>query len=164
LTKDVFAYIGLGSNLNDPVFQVTQALERLDSLEGISLVATSQLYVGPAMGGATGQADYVNAVAALSTLLSPRSLLRQLQILERLLGRKRGPRWGPRSIDLDILLYGDTVIDEKDFRVPHIGLHQRAFVLVPLYEIAPDLIVPNHGKLSRLVDALNTDQLQLIST
>jgi 2-amino-4-hydroxy-6-hydroxymethyldihydropteridine diphosphokinase len=116
------------------------------------------------MGGATGQADYVNAVAVLSTVLSPRSLLRQLQILERLLGRKRGPRWGPRSIDLDILLYGDTIIDEKDFRVPHIGLHQRAFVLVPLYEIAPDLIVPNHGKLSHLVDALNADQLQLVST
>jgi 2-amino-4-hydroxy-6-hydroxymethyldihydropteridine diphosphokinase len=89
-------------------------------------------------------------------------LLQQLQLLERLQGRKRGPRWGPRIIDLDILLYGDKTIDEKDFQVPHISLHQRAFVLIPLFEIAPDLIIPNHGKLSRLVDTLDSDELQLV--
>ena len=162
MTKNVFAYIGLGSNLNDPVVQVTRALETLDAVEGISIMRASQFYTGPAMGGPSGQADYVNAVAALSTILSPRSLLQKLQLLEQQQGRERGPRWGPRCIDLDILLYSDKVIDDKDFRVPHIGLHQRAFVLIPLFEIAPDLIVPNHGKLSCLVDALDSDQLQLV--
>jgi len=162
LTKDVLAYIGLGSNLNAPVVQVTHALETLGAMEGISILETSHFYTGPAMGGPADQADYVNAVTALRTVLSPRNLLHQLQLLERLQGRKRGPRWGPRSIDLDILLYGDRIIDEKDFQVPHISLHQRAFVLIPLFEIAPDLIVPNHGKLSRLVDVLDSDPLQLV--
>ena len=162
MTKDVLAYIGLGSNLNAPVVQVTHALETLGAMEGISILETSQFYTSPAMGGPADQADYVNAVTALRTVLSPRNLLQQLQLLERLQGRKRGPRWGPRIIDLDILLYGDRIIDEKDFRVPHIGLHQRAFVLIPLFEIAPDLIMPNHGKLSRLVDALDSDELQLV--
>jgi 2-amino-4-hydroxy-6-hydroxymethyldihydropteridine diphosphokinase len=162
LTKDVLAYIGLGSNLNDPVFQVTQALEALGTIEGSSILETSQFYTGPAVGGPADQADYVNAVTALRTALSPRSLLQKLQLLEHLQGRKRGPRWGARSIDLDILLYGGRTIDEKDFRVPHLSLHERAFVLIPLFEIAPDLIVPNHGKLSRLVDAIDSDQLQLV--
>ncbi|MBT4204745.1 MAG: 2-amino-4-hydroxy-6-hydroxymethyldihydropteridine diphosphokinase [Proteobacteria bacterium] len=162
MTKDVLAYIGLGSNLNDPVIQVTRALEALGTIEGTSILEASQFYTSPAMGGPVDQADYVNAVAALRTVLSPRNLLQQLQLLELSQGRKRGPRWGSRIIDLDILLYGDRIIDEKDFRVPHISLHQRAFVLIPLFEIAPDLIMPNHGKLSHLVDALDSDELELV--
>ena len=162
MTQDALAYIGLGSNLNDPVVQVTYALEALGEIEGISILETSQFYTSPAMGGPADQSDYVNAVAALKTVLSPRNLLQKLQLLERLQGRTRGPRWGPRIIDLDILLYGDRIIDEKDFQVPHSCLHQRAFVLIPLFEIAPDLIMPNHGKLSRLVDSLDSDELQLV--
>jgi 2-amino-4-hydroxy-6-hydroxymethyldihydropteridine diphosphokinase len=164
LNQSVLVYIGLGSNLNNPVAQITRALESLDSIEETSFVASSSLYVGPAMGGGpTDQADYVNAVAVLRSALSPRHLLHELQMLERLQGRKKGARWGPRSIDLDMLLYGDVVIDEIDFRLPHIGLHQRSFVLIPLHDVAPDLVVPIYGKLSCLVDALDVDQLQLVS-
>ena len=101
--------------------------------------------------GPQDQPDYVNAVMAVATDLSPIELLRALQVIENSHGRVRGERWGSRTLDLDILLYGDQIIALPDLTVPHIGLTERAFVLYPLYEIAPQLIIPNKG---RLVDLL----------
>lgn len=144
------AYIGLGSNLNDPVRQVKTALAELGALPGCRLEAASRLYRNPPMGPAD-QPDYVNAVACLNTRLTPRALLEALQGIERAHGRVRGPeRWGPRSLDLDLLLYGQAVIREPDLVVPHPGLHERPFVLYPLREIAPQLEIPGLGTLQAL--------------
>ncbi len=147
----VQAYVGLGSNLQQPVEQLKQALQALDGLPDTRLVAHSSLYrtrpVGPA-----DQPDYVNAVAALSTRLGPEALLDQLQAQEQRQGRVRlGERWGPRTLDLDLLLYGEQVIDSARLQVPHTQMAQRAFVLVPLAEIAPaDLRIPGQGRLAEL--------------
>lgn len=137
------AYIGLGANLDDPVRQVRTALDELGRLPGTRLEAVSPLYrtapVGP-----PGQPDYVNAVARLSTGLPPRELLAALQGIERVHGRERnGTRWGPRPLDLDILLYDDCQIDEPGLKIPHPEIASRAFVLVPLADVAPpELSIP----------------------
>ncbi len=147
----VLAYVGLGSNLQQPVEQVKRALQALAELPETRLVARSSLYrtrpVGPA-----DQPDYVNAVAALATRLDPESLLDRLQDQERLQGRVReGERWGPRTLDLDLLIYGDELIDSLRLQVPHPQVAQRAFVLIPLAEIAPaDLRIPGRGALGEL--------------
>jgi 2-amino-4-hydroxy-6-hydroxymethyldihydropteridine diphosphokinase len=144
------AYIGIGSNLDDPAAQVGRACEALAGLPRTDLVACSALYRSAPM-GPPDQPDYVNAVAALATGLEPLSLLDALQAVENRHGRVRGRRWGERVIDLDLLVYGDARIDAPRLRVPHPGLAQRAFVLVPLAEIAPDLVVPGVGRVRDLV-------------
>ena len=145
-------YIGLGSNIDDPLDQIRRALRELDGLARVRLVRVSSLYRSPPMGPA-GQPDYLNAVAALDTSLGAEELLVLLQGIEEFHRRVRtGERWGPRTLDLDLLLYGDQVIDTAHLRVPHYGLHARNFVLHPLVEIAPaDLEVPGHGPLSDLL-------------
>src|SRR5699024_1529563 len=128
------------------------ALAALAELPDTELVAVSSLYRNPPM-GPQDQPDYVNAAALLRTRLAPRRLLQELQALERRQWRGRRHRWGPRSIDRDLLLWGETVIDEPDLRVPHPGLHERPFVLYPLAEIAPGLAVPGRGRVEELVAA-----------
>jgi len=129
------AYIGVGSNLDDPVRQVSAAIEALGSLGEVS--AVSSLYRTQPW-GKTDQPAFVNAVVALETTLRPHALLGALKRLETQLGRARtSERWGPRRIDFDILMYGDEEIDDGDLVIPHPRLHERAFVLVPLAEIAP---------------------------
>lgn len=147
----VRAYIGLGSNLDDPVFQIRQALEALAALPDCRWVAGSPLYRTAPLGGPPGQPDYINAVAALDTVLTPDTLLATLQDLETAHGRIRAERWGPRTLDLDLLLYGQQVSADPRLTLPHPRLHQRAFVLYPLYDLAPDLILPGHGPLSELL-------------
>ncbi|MDX9766752.1 MAG: 2-amino-4-hydroxy-6-hydroxymethyldihydropteridine diphosphokinase [Ectothiorhodospiraceae bacterium] len=149
---EALAYIGLGSNLQSPADQVSQAVRELAALPQSRLVACSSLYGSPPM-GPSDQPDYVNAVAALTTGLEPRALLEMLFEIERRHGRERLQRWGPRTLDLDLLLYDDRMIDEAGLVVPHPGLPQRAFVLYPLFEIAPELDVPGFGPLAALVDA-----------
>jgi 2-amino-4-hydroxy-6-hydroxymethyldihydropteridine diphosphokinase len=145
------AYIGLGSNLCDPVRQVQAALVALTGLPDSRLVARSRLYRSAPM-GPPGQPDYINAVAALNTQLSPHELLAELQSLERHQGRVRGgERWGPRIIDLDLLLYGDTVLRTDPLTLPHPGLAERDFVLWPLAEIDPELEVPGLGPMRDLM-------------
>jgi 2-amino-4-hydroxy-6-hydroxymethyldihydropteridine diphosphokinase len=148
----VLAYIGLGSNLQDPVDQVSRALTTLRGLPETHCVAHSALYASPPM-GPPDQPDYINAVACLSTALSPRDLLTGLQAIERSHGRVRnGTRWGPRTLDLDILLYGEQRIHEPGLSVPHPGIPERPFVVHPLAEIAPgDLVLPGLGPLARLL-------------
>lgn len=141
------AYVGLGSNLERPEEQLLLALEELARLPATRLLAASGLYRNPPM-GSVPQPDYVNAVAALETCLPPLELLDALQGIEQVHGRVRIERWGPRTLDLDLLLYADRIIDEPRLQVPHPGLHERPFVLYPLAEIAPGLTIPGRGPLA----------------
>jgi 2-amino-4-hydroxy-6-hydroxymethyldihydropteridine diphosphokinase len=148
----VVCYIGIGSNLGDPVEKAKQAIAALAQLKRSNLVATSSLYSSKPM-GPKAQPDYINAVAKLTTELAPLELLDQLQHIEQHSGRvRKDERWGPRTLDLDILLIDDLIIEEPRLTVPHYGMHLREFVLYPLYEIAPELTLPNNVTLKHLVD------------
>lgn len=144
----VIAFVGLGSNLGDSIAALHSALDSLGALPGTRLERASRLYRTAAW-GVTEQPDFINAVAMLRTSRTPRQLLSDLLDIERHAGRNRradgSDRWGPRTLDLDLLLYGDDLIDEPGLHVPHPRLHERAFVLVPLAEIAPDLSIPRVG-------------------
>lgn len=144
------AYVGLGSNLSDPATQVRKALAALPHLPDTRLVARSRLWTSPPLGPA-GQPDYVNAAAGLLTRLEPRQLLDALRSVERAMGRAvPAQRWGPRIIDLDLLVYGRLEIEEPGLVLPHPGVHQRDFVLYPLAEFAPSLWVPGRGRVAPL--------------
>ncbi|MBA1264415.1 2-amino-4-hydroxy-6-hydroxymethyldihydropteridine diphosphokinase [Stutzerimonas sp. NM35] len=147
-------YIGLGSNLAEPGEQLRCALMALDALPDCHLAAVSSLYASDPLGPAD-QPRYNNAVAALDTRLSPLQLLDALQAIEQAQGRERkAERWGPRTLDLDILLFGERLLDEPRLTVPHYHLHARAFVLYPLAEIAPpDLQLPDGRLLAELLAA-----------
>ncbi len=148
----VRVFVGLGANLDDPIAQVKTALAELARLPQTRLLAASPLYRTPPM-GPPGQADYVNAVAELSTSLAPHALLDELQRLERAHRRVRAERWGPRTLDLDLLLYGDATLADERLSVPHPGLATRAFVLLPLADLAPELRVPGLRRVRELADA-----------
>ncbi|WP_277052928.1 2-amino-4-hydroxy-6-hydroxymethyldihydropteridine diphosphokinase [Zestomonas thermotolerans] len=136
-------YIGLGSNLAEPAEQLRRALTALAALPASQLVRHSSLYASAPL-GPPDQPRYVNAVAALDTGLAPLELLDALQRIEQEQGRQRkAERWGPRTLDLDILLFGSRIIDEPRLTVPHYHMHARAFVLYPLAEIAEDLVMPD---------------------
>lgn len=150
-TGPVTAYIGLGSNLADPIAQIRLARAACTAVSGVTELAFSSLYRSPPM-GPQDQPDYVNAVMAVATALPALDLLRNLQRIEYEQGRVRnGERWGARTLDLDLLIYGDQVIRHPELTVPHPGLAERAFVLFPLYEIAPDLVVPGQGPIAGLI-------------
>ncbi len=150
-TDFVTAFIGLGSNLDQPAEQLVTARQTIAALPNIEETGFSSLYRNPPM-GPQDQPDYVNAVMAIKTSLPAIDLLHQLQAVEQSQGRVRtGERWGARTLDLDLLLYGDRQIEVPDLTVPHIGIAERAFVLYPLYEIAPDLSIPGFGKLTNLI-------------
>ncbi|PKM19117.1 MAG: 2-amino-4-hydroxy-6-hydroxymethyldihydropteridine diphosphokinase [Gammaproteobacteria bacterium HGW-Gammaproteobacteria-15] len=153
-------YIGLGANLEQPVAQLQQAVQALKQLPHSTLVAVSGFYGSKPM-GPQDQPDYVNAVAAIDTTLTPEQLLDALQQIEQQQGRKRkAERWGPRTLDLDILLYGNQVIATERLTVPHYGLRVREFVLYPLYEIAPQLNLPDGTVLSSLLAQVPLNGLQ----
>jgi 2-amino-4-hydroxy-6-hydroxymethyldihydropteridine diphosphokinase len=136
-TKPVIAFIGLGANLDDPAAQLRRALEGLAVLEEVEVQQVSSFYLNPPL-GPPEQPWYVNAVAQVRTRLTAEELLRALRHLEAALGRVRGERWGPRVIDLDLLLYNGEISDTPDLVLPHPEMHRRAFVLAPLAEIAPE--------------------------
>lgn len=159
----VAAYIGLGSNLQDPLRQLKEAFTALSALPESKLLSRSSLYGSKPM-GPQDQPDYVNAVALLETRLPPLQLLHELQQIENQQGRVRQRRWGERTLDLDLLLYGDQCIDLPELVVPHIGLAERNFVLYPLHEIAPELHIPKLGALQQLLDNCPLDTLQLLQT
>ena len=158
------AYIGLGSNLDKPSEQVALALRELESLPDTRLVAVSDLYSNPPM-GPQDQPDYINAVAGLLTRKMPEELLVLMQSLEQQLGRVRveGDRWGPRIIDLDLLVYGQSQISVPGLNLPHPGISERNFVLFPLRDIAPTLKVPGQGMVSVLAQQMNAAELQQIN-
>ena len=150
------AYVGLGSNLDGPVLRVRKAIEALARLPRSALVATSRLYRSEPL-GPPGQPDYVNAAVALDTALDPVALLDRLQAIEVQHGRERGLHWGPRTLDLDLLLYGDLQMHTARLTLPHPHLHERAFVLQPLLDIDPDLAVPGLGHADVLLAGLPKD-------
>jgi len=158
----VRACVALGSNLDDPVGQVRRAFAELDALPDTRLVARSRLYrtapVGPP------QPDYVNAAAVLDTGLAPDALFDGLLAIEAAHGRVRAERWGPRTLDLDLLVYGDAVIDTPRLTVPHPQLARRPFVLVPLAEVAHDLVVPGLGRVGDLRAACTADGIEPLET
>ncbi len=154
MTDAVTCYIGLGSNLQDPIQQVQTSLMALEALDDVVFVQSSSLYkTTPLLLNKTSvdQPDYINAVAEIKTHLSAVNLLLALQTIENNQGRVRdGGRWQARTIDLDILLYGQRMIKTDQLIIPHAELNQRDFVLYPLFEIAPELEVPGLGKVSVL--------------
>ena len=149
------AYVGLGANLGEREGALRAALAALEATEGIDVVAVSTFRETDPV-DYLDQPRFLNAAAALETTLAPRELLDALLEVERSLGRTReGPRFGPRTIDLDLLLYGDESLDEPGLTVPHPRLHGRRFVLEPLAELDPDLVVPGHGPLETLLRKLD---------
>ena len=144
-------YLGLGSNLDKPAAQLDAALAALDNVQDTRLVNCSSFYRSKPL-GPSDQPDFLNAVALIDTGLPALQLLGQLQYIEDRQGRVRnGPRWGPRSLDLDMLLYGHEIIDEPGLRVPHPEIRHRNFVLMPLLELAPDLEIPGIGRADELL-------------
>jgi len=150
------AYVGLGSNLGDRSATLTRALGLLGERPGIDIVAVSSFRETDPV-GYLDQPRFLNAVVALETSLQPESLLVVLLDIERELGRKReGPRYGPRTVDLDLLLVEGVTVDEPGLTVPHPRLHERAFALAPLAELDPSLVVPGHGPVAELLDRLES--------
>lgn len=139
------AYIGLGSNLGDREATIRAALEGIAELPQTDLLRVSSLYDTEPV-GEVDQPNFLNAVALVDTELDPRQLLWNLMLVEKRLGRVRTQKWGPRTLDLDLLLYGDEIIDEGDLRVPHPEIIRRSFVLVPLVELEPRLVHPGTGE------------------
>lgn len=155
------ACIGLGANLGDAADTLRKAVEALDHREGINVREVSRFYRTPAW-GREDQPDFINAVALLETSLTPRALLERLLAVETEFGRHRpdGERWGPRTLDLDLLLYGDVVIDEPGLRVPHPHLHERAFALVPLLDVLPEARIPGYGAARDAVSVLEMSNIR----
>jgi len=152
-------FIALGSNLDDPAGQLNRALEALARLEHSRLGAVSRRYRNPAVGPGP-QPDFINAVAELFTELEPAALLAALQRIETAQGRVRTLRWGARTLDLDLLLYGDRIIDTPDLTVPHPRMRERNFVLYPLFDIAPELTLPDGSSLRSWVDCCSNEGLE----
>ena len=158
----VTAFIGLGSNLGDPPAQIQCAIQTLAALPTTRFVRRSSLYRNPPA-GYLDQPEFVNAVARIETRLAPRDLLEQLLAIERAHGRVRDFPNAPRTLDLDILLYGERTVREPGLTIPHPRMLERAFVLVPLAEIAPDAVVPGGGRIADLAAKLDASGLVKLS-
>jgi len=153
-------YLGLGANLNAPRKQIHAAVAALKALEDVEFVCVSHDYASKPM-GPQDQPDYVNAVACVKTALKPEQLLDLTQAIELEHGRvRKEQRWGPRTLDIDILLFGNDVIDTPRLTVPHYGLTEREFVVYPLFEIAPTLVLPNNQSLADITKTLPLNDLQ----
>jgi 2-amino-4-hydroxy-6-hydroxymethyldihydropteridine diphosphokinase len=148
------AYVGLGANLGPREITLLRAVDLLAATDGVEVRAVSQLRETEPV-GVVEQPLFLNGAVALDTSLSPQDLLDRLLEIERGLGRVRDVRWGPRVVDLDLLVYGDLQIDEPGLRVPHPRLYERRFVLEPLAELDPDLEIPGYGLMSELLAALD---------
>ncbi|HVR80614.1 MAG TPA: 2-amino-4-hydroxy-6-hydroxymethyldihydropteridine diphosphokinase [Luteimonas sp.] len=156
------AWVGLGGNLGDAAATLRAALHDLDRLPETRLLRASRLYRTAAW-GVVDQPDFINAAALLETRLPPRELLDAMLGIERAFGRERdqdGERWGPRVLDLDLLLYDSAVIDEPGLRVPHPHLHERTFALLPLVEITPDAFIPGRGAAADALAALDSSAIE----
>ena len=153
------AYVALGANLIDPITQVRAALAALEQIPESRVLSASSLYSTEAI-TADKQPDYVNAVAALETTLTPDTLLTALFDIENRFGRQREYHHAPRTLDLDLLLYDDQTIDTERLQVPHPRMHLRAFVLKPLTEIAPDIVIPGRGKATAWLPAVAAQRIE----
>jgi 2-amino-4-hydroxy-6-hydroxymethyldihydropteridine diphosphokinase len=161
--KPVRAYIGLGSNLAHPRRQLARAVRALAARRGVRLLGVSSNYVSAPVGCATPQPDYVNAVAMIRTTLAPRALLAALHAIEHRHHRRRElepRRNSPRTLDLDLLLYGRRTVRLPGLAVPHPRMHERAFVLRPLVELAPDVTIPGRGLARRLLGSVRSQRIE----
>lgn len=153
-------YLALGSNLADPLHQVQSALNALAALPDTTLVATSSLYRTPPY-GPPDQPDFLNAAVALETALAAETLLDHTQRIELEQGRvRKAHRWGPRTLDLDIMLFGEQTLSTPRLTVPHYDMHNRAFMLLPLLEVAPDLTLPNGTRIADLLATLDSSSIR----
>ena len=148
------AYVGLGANIGAREVTLLRAVDLLADADDVDVLAVSQLRETEPL-GVVDQPPFLNGAAQIETSLEPRALLELLLEVERTLGRVRGERWGPRTVDLDLLVYGDRTVDEPGLRVPHPRLHERRFALEPLAELEPDLVVPGLGPVSGALAALD---------
>jgi len=148
------AYVGLGANLGDTERTLRRAVALLAAVHGVDVIGVSELRETDPV-GLVDQPTFLNGAAAVDTTLSARELLDTLLGIERTLGRVRGERWGPRTVDLDLLLYGDEIVDEPGLRVPHPRLHERRFALESLAVFDSELVIPAHGRVSELLTALH---------
>lgn len=156
------AYVAVGSNLNKPRQRVLEAFESMSTLPDTRVELRSLLYLSRPM-GPQDQPDFVNAALGLLTTLGPRELLQALLALERTLGRDRRERWGPRVIDLDLIWMTGEVIDEPGLTLPHPGVSERNFVLYPLFDIAPTLLIPGHGRVMDLKSRTDGDGISVLT-
>ena len=156
------AYVGIGSNLDDPEAQVEAAFQALARLPRPRLIARSRLYATRPF-GPVAQDDFVNAVAGLLTELSGPELLAELRTIETAHGRVRSVRWGPRIIDLDLLVHGQTRLQTEELTLPHPGIVERNFVLYPLADIAPELDIPGQGRVSQLAASVSAEGIRLVA-
>lgn len=156
------AFIALGSNLNNPAWQLHSAFREIDDIPDVSLVKISSLYRTVPV-GIVDQPPFINAVAIAETTLSPHTLLRHLQGIEESHGRIRGERNGPRTLDLDLLMFNDWQIDDEHLTTPHPRMHDRAFVLVPLVEIAPETEIPGVGRAADCLAPLDASGVERLA-
>lgn len=153
------AYIALGANLGDPLKQAHDAIEAIKQLPQTQILQISPFYRSKPL-GPQNQPDYLNAVIKLTTLLSPTTLLSVLQCIEKQLGRvRKANRWGPRTLDLDILLYDKLIINSENLIIPHYDMQHREFVLYPLFDIAPELILPDQTPLAELIKLVSKNNM-----
>ena len=156
------AWLGLGSNLQQPAIQLREALNRLAETSGIEVLGISSFYRTPPWGDEQ-QDDFVNAVVQIETSLEPVTLLRELQLVENLMGRKRSERrWGPRLIDIDVLLYDDQQLHLDELEIPHPRMHERAFVLIPLAELEPGLEIPGRGAVENFLRQIDCSNIRCL--
>ena len=148
------AYVGLGANVGPREVTLLRAVDLLAEADDVDVLAVSQLRESDPV-GMVDQPRFLNGAARIDTSLPPRALLELLLRIEQSLGRVRAERWGPRTVDLDLLVYGDLTVDEPGLRVPHPRLHERRFVLEPLAELDPELVVPGLGSVSGALAALD---------
>lgn len=151
------AYVGIGSNMGDKLSNLQALVSELEGSDGVKVLCVSSAYVSDAV-GVTDQPDFLNGVVVVETGLTPRGLLELLQEIELKYGRKRYRHWGPRTLDADILLYGQREIDEPDLKVPHPRLTERRFVLEPLLEVAPGLALPDGTLLKSFLESVRDKQ------
>ncbi|MRI33050.1 2-amino-4-hydroxy-6-hydroxymethyldihydropteridine diphosphokinase [Endozoicomonas sp. OPT23] len=158
----ITAYIALGSNLDNPGLQLQRAVDDLDSVSGIEVTGVSKLYISKPV-GPQDQPDYCNAAVEIQTNLEPLALLDATQTIENHHGRVRTIRWGARTLDLDMILYGDQVINSERLTVPHYQMHVRNFVVLPLFDINPELTLPSGRLLTQLKDELGNDGIDVMA-
>ena len=164
MTTPVIAYLALGSNLGDPVEQLVKARAAINATPGVAIVRASSLYQSPAWGSDQPQPDYVNAVIAVQTLLSALDLWLATTRIEAAHGRVRNAeRNTARTLDIDLLLYGDAAIQTDDLTLPHARMHERDFVLMPLFEIAPDVMISGHGSARDCLRQIAPTQIRKLS-
>ncbi|MEV4115934.1 2-amino-4-hydroxy-6-hydroxymethyldihydropteridine diphosphokinase [Nonomuraea sp. NPDC049695] len=153
--------LALGSNLG-PRFQTLQgAVDTLFDAPGLEFVKASPVYETDPVGGPAGQKPYLNAVVIAETTLAPRTLLERAQSVENAFGRVRTERWGPRTLDIDLIVMGDTVCDDPELTLPHPLAHERAFVLVPWVKADPDGVVPGRGRVAELLEGVDKEGVRL---